>query len=122
MFHSIDPILAKKVRKNLLWHSKCRHVYAIFTIKPQDKGVIDSLRSDDLVGRQSILVRDASSLGLKENNVVLLLEGSKEALDLARKIGGDKMTPVKEKDSSDLYSRFKDDESKADEGVGFLFG
>ncbi len=122
MFHSIDPILAKKVQKNLLWHSKCRHVYAIFTIKPQDKGVIDSLRSDDLVGRQSILVRDASSLGLKENNVVLLLEGSKEALDLARKIGGDKMTPVKEKDSSDLYSRFKDDESKADEGVGFLFG
>lgn len=91
-------------------------------IKPQDKGVVDTLRSDDLVGRQSILVRDASSLGMKENQVILLLEGSEQAIALARKLGGEKMTEVKEKEASGLYTKIKEEESKADQGMGFLFG
>lgn len=75
-----------------------------------------------MIGRQSLLVRDAETLGMKEGSVVLLLEGSDESIVSARKLLGDKMKEPPEKEATDLYNKIKEDESKADQGMGFLFG
>lgn len=97
-------------------------MYAVFLVKPQDNSIIEALRSDDLVGRQSLLVRDAAALDLKEQAIVLLIEGSDEAISKSRKIGGEKLGEVAKKRSEVLYRKIKDEESKADQGMGFLFG
>jgi hypothetical protein len=97
-------------------------MYLVFSLKKIKKGVIDSLMADDIVGRQSINFRDGPLYGLPEDELVLIIEGSQDALSRVKEIAGDSLSPIPEERSRTIYEKFRDEEKKADEGLGFIFG
>ncbi len=60
--------------------------YIIFEVKSENVGKINSLAKDDLVSRQSILTRDASSLDMNGDVSYVKIEGSDEGLKRAKEL------------------------------------
>ena len=97
-------------------------MFAIYFLKPENRSALDALKNDDLIGRQSIVTKDASSLDFKEPGLIVIIEGSSEAIDAVDAKFGSLMEKLKKDRSDRLYAILKDEEKKADEGMGFLFG
>ncbi len=93
-------------------------MYVVLKFKPGEKK-IEELYRDDVVGRQSIIKRDAKSLGLEGNEIYLLVEGSKEAIKRVREIAGD--NELKE-GVEKIYQKIKEAEEEASLGMGAIFG
>jgi hypothetical protein len=96
--------------------------YAIFEIEKENAGVVDEIKKDDMVSRQSIWTRDAASLGLEGESIFLKIEGSEEAIERAEEIMGDKAKKVEGEKAEEINAKFVADEEKASEGMGFIFG
>ena len=96
--------------------------YVIFEVNPEDIGKINSLTKDDLVSRQSILTRDASSLDIKGNASYLKIEGSdaglKQAKTLAKELG---FKLLSDKKAAVLNKAIAEQEDSAASGMGMIF-
>jgi len=96
--------------------------YVIFEVKSAEAGKINTLIKDDLVSRQSIVIRDANSLDIKEEVSYLKVEGSTEGLkraqELAKELGMKKL-PVKKAKTID--DKIKEQEDSAATGMGMIF-
>jgi hypothetical protein len=57
--------------------------YVIFKVKSSEQEKFNTMLKDDLVNRQSIVIRDANSLDIKEKVSFLKIEGSKEGIQRA---------------------------------------
>lgn len=95
--------------------------YAIFEVSKENIRIIDMLKQDDLISRQSIYVRDAASLNMKGNALYLKIEGDEQAVRRAYEIYGKAIALDGEKRES-INKEFIGDEEKASEGMGFIFG
>jgi len=84
--------------------------YIIFEVKSENVGKINSLAKDDLVSRQSILTRDASSLDMDE--------GLKRAKELAKEL---KFKKLGEKKAKKVDEKIKEQEDSAASGMGMIF-
>lgn len=93
--------------------------YAIFSVKKENIGKIDEILKDDVVSRQSIVVRDADALGIEKDAQLILIEGDEKAIKRAEELF--EGIGVKEKDKN-IYGKFKEEEKEVAEGVGFIFG
>ena len=97
-------------------------IYVIFEIKSEDVGKINNVIKDDLVSRQSILTRDASSLGFKGDVSYLKIEGSeagvKKAEELAKEYNFRKLNDKKAKEIND---KILEQEDSAATGMGMIF-
>lgn len=96
--------------------------YAIFELKKEDERIIEEIKKDDLVSRQSIWTRDAKSLGKEGDNIFLKIEGSEEAIKKAEEILKGKAKKLEGKEMEEVNIKFVEDEEKASEGMGFIFG
>ena len=96
--------------------------YAIFEIEKENERIIDEIKKDDLVSRQSIWTRDAKSLGLEGEKIYLKIEGDEEAIEKAKEIIGDKGKLLEGGEAEKINEKFVADEEKASEGMGFIFG
>ncbi len=97
-------------------------MFAIYFLKPENRPAVDAMKDDDLIGRQSIITKDASSFDFKDPGVIVMVEGSADAIKAVDSRFGSLMEKL-DKDRSDrLYALIKEEEKKADEGMGFLFG
>ncbi len=94
-------------------------MYVIFKFKGSD-GKVRELYQDDVIGRQTLIKRDSRSLGLKEDALYLVLEGSEEAIERARKIAGD--FEVRGDEAEQVYRKIKEEEDSASMGMGAIFG
>lgn len=103
----------------LLYHFM---VYAIFKIAQEHTSEIENLKKDDLISRQSIWTRDATSLGAEGDFLFLKIEGDERALEKAEDIIGDKAQLLKNDEKDDINAKFIADDEKANEGMGFIFG
>lgn len=92
-------------------------MYVIFKVKKEDRAKIDEKLRIDLISRQSITVRDGDGLGL-DDAVYVLIEGSEEAVDLAKKEFDFAVIPD---NSEEIYSKFKAQEDDAASGMGLIF-
>lgn len=93
-------------------------MYAIFKFNHGDRR-IDELYKDDLISRQSLIKRDARSLGMKGDEIYILIEGSEEGIEKARKIAGENEM----KDGcEEIYRKIKKAEEEASLGMGAIFG
>jgi hypothetical protein len=96
--------------------------YVIFEVNSEDIGKINSLVKDDLVSRQSILTRDASSLDIKGESSYVKIEGSdaglKQAKALAKELGF-KVLGVKK--AADINKSIAEQEESAASGMGMIF-
>jgi hypothetical protein len=96
--------------------------YVIFEVKAAEAGKINTLIKDDLVSRQSIVIREANSLDIKAEVSYLKVEGSTEGLkraeELAKELGMKKL-PVKKAKTID--EKIKEQEDSAATGMGMIF-
>ena len=96
--------------------------YVIFEVKSAEAGKIQTMLQDEIVNRQSIVIRDANSLDVKGSVSFLKVEGSAEGLkraeELAKELGMKKLTDKKAKKIED---KIKEQEDSAATGMGMIF-
>lgn len=97
--------------------------YVIFEVKAEEVNKINQMLKDDLVSRQSILNRDASSLNIKKDVSYIKIEGSKEGLKKAEEIAKEfKFKKLNNKESKEINIKIKEQEDSAADGMGMIFG
>jgi hypothetical protein len=96
--------------------------YVIFEVKLAEAGKIQTMLQDDVVNRQSIVIRDANSLDIKEAVSYLKVEGSaeglKRAVELAKELG---MKKLPDKKAKKIDDKIKEQEDSAATGMGMIF-
>jgi hypothetical protein len=96
--------------------------YVIFEVKSAEAGKIQTMLQDDLVNRQSIVIRDANSLEIKGAVSYLKVEGSAEGLkraeELAKELG---MKKLPDKKAKKIEDKIKEQEESAATGMGMIF-
>ena len=96
--------------------------YAIFEVESAQAGKIQTMLQDDIVNRQSIVIRDANSLDIKEAVSYLKIEGSTEGInraeELAKELGMKKLPDEKAKK---IDEKIKEQEDSAATGMGMIF-
>ena len=97
-------------------------MYVIFRIDKEKTGKMNEALKDDLVSRQSIVIREAKVLGEDMEGTLLLVEGTEEALDRAKEIFEGIGEALQEDKAKSAYDKFKAEEDTVADGVGFLFG
>ena len=97
--------------------------YVIFEVKTEEVSKINQMLKDDLVSRQSILNRDASSLNVKRDVSYIKIEGSEEGLKKAKEIAKElKFKKLNNKESKEINIKIKEQEDSAADGMGMIFG
>ncbi|HWR63975.1 MAG TPA: hypothetical protein VN365_06210 [Candidatus Thermoplasmatota archaeon] len=96
--------------------------YVIFEVKSAEAGKIQTMLQDEIVNRQSIVIRDANSLDVKGSVSFLKVEGSVEGLkraeELAKELG---MKKLPEKKAKKIEDKIKEQEDSAATGMGMIF-
>lgn len=97
-------------------------MYAVFDVKPTDKGRGDAVLQDDLVSRQSIVVREGPALGFPDLGLVYLIEGTDPAVAHAENLlkgVGARLEPAK---AEAVYRAIRSQEEDVASGIGMIFG
>ncbi len=97
-------------------------MYAIFSMPPDKRTTADELLKDDVVSRQSIIIRDCSALGLKDLGILVLIEGEENAIKKAKELFKELGKLLEGDKATDVYERFKKESEDVASGVGLLFG
>ena len=96
--------------------------YMIFEVKREGTRKIDQVIRDDIISRQSITVRDASSLDIKKDITFVKIEGSDKAIKRAemlfKEIGVKK---IGKKDANLVNEKIASQDDSAAEGMGMIF-
>ena len=96
--------------------------YVIFEVKSEDIGKINTLVKDDLIGRQSILTRDASSLDMSGEVSYVKIEGSNEGLNRAKELAKElKFKKLDDNKAKKVDEKIKEQEDSAASGMGMIF-
>jgi hypothetical protein len=96
--------------------------YVIFEIKSAEVGKIQTMLQDDIVNRQSIVIRDANSLDIKESVSYLKVEGSDAGLKRAEELAKElEITKLPEKKAKEIDEKIKQQEDSAATGMGMIF-
>jgi len=96
--------------------------YVIFEVKSEDAGKINNVIKDDLVSRQSILTRDASSLDIDSECLFLKIEGSEAGLKKAEELAKEhNFKKLNEKKASEVNKKIEEQEDDAASGMGMIF-
>jgi hypothetical protein len=97
--------------------------YVIFEVKKEDSGkILNTIIKDDLISRQSITTRDASSLEIKGEATYLKIEGSGDALKKAEKIAKELgFKKLDKKKAKDVNAKIDAQEDSAASGIGMIF-
>ncbi len=94
-------------------------MYAVFKFKGEDPKIRE-IYTDDLIARQTIVKRDSKSLGIQEEGLYLLIEGSEEAVERAKEILSDFL--LTGEDGERIYRLIKKGDEEASIGMGAIFG
>lgn len=96
--------------------------YIIFEVKKEESGKITKIIKEDIVSRQSITTRDASSLEMKGDATYLKIEGSdaglKKAEEIAKELGLKKMDAKK---AAAVDEKITAQDDSAASGMGMIF-
>ena len=98
-------------------------VYVIFEVKKEQIGKVNEMLRDDVVNRQSILTRDASSLGIDKDVFYTKVEGSEEGIKQAEDLAKEfEFVKLSENDAKEVNEKIKKQEESAADGMGMIFG
>jgi predicted transcriptional regulator len=96
--------------------------YVIFEVKSEAAGNINKLIKDDLVSRQSIFLRDSSSLDIKGNLSYVKIEGSKDGIKRAEELAKElKLKKINQKKAKEINKKIEEQEDSAATGIGMIF-
>ncbi len=96
-------------------------MYRVYLFEKNDQNIINTLESDDILGRQSIIKRDGNGYGFS-GKIIFILEGSETIFGRMETLSEKKAEIPTEKQSKEIYDKIKKEEEEAQGGVGFLFG
>jgi hypothetical protein len=97
-------------------------MYVIFSIDKERTAKMNEALKDDIVSRQSIVIREAKVLGEDMEGTLLLVEGTEEAVERAKEIFKEIGEALPEDRLKSAYDKFKAEEDTVADGVGALFG
>ncbi|MEK6987265.1 MAG: hypothetical protein AABX97_04105 [Candidatus Thermoplasmatota archaeon] len=97
-------------------------MYRIFRVPAGQTGQIDALFKDELVSRQSLVVRESRSLGVEGEGTLVLVEGSDAGLARAEALLKDAGKVLAGAEAEAAYRRFKAQDEDAASGMGLIFG
>jgi len=97
-------------------------MYLIFSVPSDKRSKTDEILRDDIVSRQSIIIRDCTALGLKDLGLLILIEGDDAAVKRAQELLKDLAKALEGGQASDVYQRFKNEADQVGSGVGLIFG
>ena len=96
--------------------------YVIFEIKSEDVGKINKVIKEDIVSRQSILTRDAGSLGLEGDVSYLKIEGSDDGIKKAEELAKEQnFIKLDEDKAKEINDKIIEQEDSAASGMGMIF-
>ncbi len=78
--------------------------------------------ADDIVARQSVNFREARALGIHKDGYYLEIDGPHEAIKRAKDLLGDIAKETEGKEKEEILHKIREEEDKAAEGFGSLFG
>jgi len=84
--------------------------------------VKDVLLKDDAVSRASITFKEASAYGGKSGHYYCYMSGLEEQCKRAIELAKDLAKELKKKEKEDLVKKIKEEEQKASEAFGGIFG
>ena len=96
--------------------------YAIFELKKDNINIIEEIKKDDLISRQSLWTRDAKSLDVKGDTIFFKIEGDNQAIAKAEELLSETSKMLVGSEKEKINEKFIEDEDKASEGMGFIFG
>ena len=99
-----------------------RRVYRVFRLPANQAAKADVLLQDDLVSRQSVVVRDSKSLGLGGDDRYVLVEGSDAAIARAADLLKDVGKALTGAEAERVYHSFRSQDEDAVSGMGMIFG
>ena len=97
-------------------------MYRIFRVPAGQAGRIDALLKDEVVTRQSLVVRESRSLGVEGEGTLVLVEGSEAGLAQAEALLKDAGKALIGAEAENAYRRFKAQDEDAVSGMGLIFG
>lgn len=95
--------------------------YEIFDVKKELKSKAEEILKDDLLSRQSIVVRDAKVMDVKLHDTLVFIEGSEDAMKKAKELFSDIGKRLEGKDRDEVHKKFRDEEGEVLGGVGLIF-
>ncbi len=95
-------------------------MYAIFEVEKDKAAKIADVLSDDFISRQTTVVRDGESLGLKESITYVMIEGSEDAVKRGRELFSEFEIGESE-EPEEAYVSIKEGEEDAASGIGTIF-
>ncbi len=96
-------------------------MYAIFEVEKEKTKHIAEILSDDLISRQTTVIRDGEGLGLDEKITYVMIEGSEDAVEKSKEMFAE--VDIKGTDDpKKVYRSIKENEDAAAAGVGTIFG
>jgi hypothetical protein len=98
--------------------------WIIFKVEAKNKNRAEEIMKDDLISRQSNLLRDARSLDYKGDDLFIKIEGNKEAIKKAKELfkANQIGKEVYRKKAQSINEKILAEESSAVQGMGLIFG
>lgn len=97
-------------------------MYRVFRLPAGQATKADLLLQDDLVSRQSVIARDAKSLGLSGDDRYVIVEGSDAGVARALDLMKDVIRPLEGAEAEGVYRRVRSQDEDAVSGMGLIFG
>jgi hypothetical protein len=94
----------------------------VFAVAKEHERKIDGILRDDTISRQSIISRDAKSLGLDSNVKYVYIKGSQEAIDKAKDLFKDICGPMADDEAKGIIEKIEAQDQEAASGMGMIFG
>ena len=97
--------------------------FQVYRFATKDRAKMDAALSDDILSRQSLVIRDSRHFGTAGDWVYLFVEGTDagilraDAVLLDNAVGGERAP-----DANVLHQLLKDEEDAAASGLGSIFG
>lgn len=95
--------------------------WRIFVLASGERAALEEVLKDDVLWRQTQVLRDAGPLGGAAGEVYLYMEGSETAMARADELIPPKAKKVEAALGEKLHARFKEEEEMSAQGMGLMF-
>ena len=95
---------------------------ALYILQKANKNVFDQIASDDILGRQTLNLKEAANYIPNASDLILYYEGSDDGRKRLEQLFGNYLQRMAAKTEEDVIKQIKEEDSRAEDGMGFLFG
>lgn len=127
-----DFLETRKSLKYFYYVMVCKSIYllqssgnkmkAIYLLNKSDRKIYDEILADDILGRQTVILKDASNYLSGSDELMIFYSGSDDARMKLESTFGKHLKRPDGKTESLIISKIEDEDTRAENGMGFLFG